>query len=310
MTTFVQATTGIVDLYLESPSCTPISGLTTADVTVSLRKAGESSFTPLILVDAVAATAVIGSGVDGTVTLSVPGMSGNSYTVEVVVPTGTSPLSVVKVGSTVTVNLAVSSGVPVGAQNLVSLVAQAINNLGVEVTATASGTGASSLSIAEGPTTFVGGLDGDFTDQGAGVYSLRLGVADTDTVGALSIKVQGSSIKTKVESALVVAVAPTAATTSPEVTTTVVFGYLKTANGSPLAGASVAARILSQPTLVHPGFEGVSLGSDLLTTSSDADGFFTLTLVTGSTVDFFIPATSFRRTFVVPPSSTNVFDLP
>jgi hypothetical protein len=115
--------------------------------------------------------AAIGTGANGTVTLSTTadGASTNSYTVEVVVPAGTGTLFVDKAGSAITVHLAVNSGVPVVTSNSASMVASAINQSGLGFVAIASGTGADSLGSAEGPTAFTGGSDevsgesGDFS---------------------------------------------------------------------------------------------------------------------------------------------------
>lgn len=105
------------------------------------------------------ATASIGSGTDGTVNITsdaAEGTAGNALTVEVVVPSGTSPLSASYSSGALTVSLSVNSGVPVTADNTATLVAAAIDAL-AEFSATASGTGADSLSTAEGPTQFSGG---------------------------------------------------------------------------------------------------------------------------------------------------------
>jgi len=111
--------------------------------------------------EATAASAAVGAGADGTVTLttSATGSSLNSYTVEVVVSGGTSALYAERVGTVITVHLATSSGVPVGASNSSALVAAAINNAGIGIVAIASGTGSDPLSGAEGPTAFTGGSD-------------------------------------------------------------------------------------------------------------------------------------------------------
>lgn len=112
--------------------------------------------------DTANATATIGSGANGEVTITadndLTGKTGNNATVEVTVPSsGTSGLSVSVTGDTaITVQLAVNSGVLDPAQNTATLVASAIDSLS-DFSAVASGTGADSLSSAEGPTQFSGG---------------------------------------------------------------------------------------------------------------------------------------------------------
>ena len=137
------------------------------------------------------ATAQIGSGANGTVTITGvganEGTAGNSLTVSVVVPVGTSPLSAVLSGNSLTVSLDVTAGVPNPAANTATLVAAAIDAL-PGFTATASGTGSSSLSVAAGPVSFSGGTDryirqlswdnGPIVSiNGAGTFILRRGTS-------------------------------------------------------------------------------------------------------------------------------------
>jgi len=106
------------------------------------------------------ATASIGSGVDGTVTITADegnaGESGNALGVSVVVPVGTSGLTVSLVSAVLTVNLAVISGAPDGAANTATLIAAAITAV-AGFSASASGTGATAVASASGPTQFSGG---------------------------------------------------------------------------------------------------------------------------------------------------------
>jgi hypothetical protein len=108
------------------------------------------------------ATATIGSGTNGTVTITAngtntSGSAGNSLVVDVIVPTGTSPLSSSFLNGVLTVSLDVTSGVPNALQNTATLVANSILSVS-GFTAVASGTGATALSVASGPTQFAGGL--------------------------------------------------------------------------------------------------------------------------------------------------------
>jgi len=109
------------------------------------------------------AMATIGSEVvDGLVVITasgtgVTGDSGNVFSVEVVVPAGTSVLSSVLVGTHLTVSLDVTAGVPNGVANTATLIAASVGSL-PEFSAVASGTGASSISVAEGPEAFLGGV--------------------------------------------------------------------------------------------------------------------------------------------------------
>ncbi len=304
-------TAGSVTAFLERASDgSAATGLTASDIQVDIKKAGASSFSAKSLVDPASATADIGSGANGTVTTTIdtPGVGGNVWTIEVVVPGGTSSLSVNVVGTDITVSLDVTAGVPNAAANTAALVAAAID-AEVGISAVASGTGADSLSAAEGPTTFTGGLDGNLREFSLGYYEIDLDATETDTEGSLDIRITGVTIRTQLITAFVATVAPAnpIATQPPPLTS--LFGFLFNADGSPRQDAAVSARILAQPTVLHPQTEGMVLGSGLVTVLTDADGFFSISLVSGAQVDVFIPAANYRRTLTVPSSPTNLFDI-
>jgi hypothetical protein len=109
----------------------------------------------------VAATAAIGAGADGTVTVTVDtaGAGGNAYTVEVVEGVGNNqPLAAAINGTAITVTLATDAGgLPDDAANTATLIAAAVHAL-TGVSAAASGTGNDPISAAEGPTSFTGGV--------------------------------------------------------------------------------------------------------------------------------------------------------
>jgi hypothetical protein len=309
-TTFlVQSTAQTVVAYLETPGGSAAEDLTASDVQVALKKTSDTYFVPKTLTNSASASASIGSGADGTVDVSVAGTAGNSYTIEVVVPAGTSDLSVTVVGTVITVNLAVSSGTPIAAENTAALIAAAIDAAGTQVEADYSGDGSDPISAAEGPTPLVGGSDGNFTHLGDGFYEIDLTAADTLVLGNLHIRITGGGLKTSLLVAYVAASNPDVPPTSPSIATSILFGFLKKADGSALVGASVYARPLSSPTVLHSGTEGMGVGTDAVTTRSDASGYFTLSLAAGMAVDFSIPSINFRRTLTVPGSTTNVFDI-
>jgi hypothetical protein len=108
------------------------------------------------------ATATIGSGANGTVSITadnaLAGAVGNTWNVQVFVPSGTSPLTVNTVGTTLQVLLDVTLGVPNAAANTATLIAAAISAL-PNFSAAASGTGVTPLSVAEGPNAFSGGTE-------------------------------------------------------------------------------------------------------------------------------------------------------
>ena len=152
----------------------------------------------------------------------------------------------------------------------------------------------------------------NFTDLGNGFYEVDLVAGDTDTLGSLYLSFTGASIKATL---LVGYVA--VATTAPPVPApaftppvTNIFGYVYNSAGQPQEGANVVARVVQQPTVLHPTSDGILIGSDFLTASTDATGFFTLSLLTGASVEFIISDANYRRIVTVPGSASNLFDIP
>ena len=157
-------------------------------------------------------------------------------------------------------------------------------------------------------------------ETGDGVYRVLLGVdqtgttqspvEDTDTLGNLYIRVTGVTITTALTSVYVSETATVTPSAALTIGTTTMFGYVTDVDGSPLANAGVSARPLAVPTVGTSGGEGYTASEGLITAKTNADGYFQMALVTGAQVDFFIPSANYRRTFTVPATSTNVFDLP
>lgn len=301
---------GCVTLYLHDSSGAPVTGLTYSTLAVDYRL-GTSPFASKVL--ATAASATIGSGVNGTVALTAvdPGVSGNSISVEVVVPSGTSPLLISYTSNVVTVSLSVASGVPVTADNTALKVADAINAALIDVTAAAQGTGADSLSIPQTITALSGGVD-YLTDLGDGFYSVGFSPTELSATGSMLIKAKGANTTVTVVDAYVstpLADSPSAPISSPPATSTL-FGWVYDVTGQPVEGASVSFRVLDTPSIVGNCVAGAGLASDIRSVSTDSNGFFSMNLVVGASVDVFIPAANFRRIVTVPSGSVNVFDIP
>lgn len=149
-----------------------------------------------------------------------------------------------------------------------------------------------------------------FVELGDGFYALYLSEDDTDTVGLFYARITGSGLRSGLVDAYVDDAVPDSPVVGTPVTTTALFGHVYKANGDPHPNVSVQVRIVSQPTMLHPGTEGLVLSDSLVTTRTDAAGYFIITLVAGTAVDFMIPAANYRRFFTVPSSNQNVFDIP
>lgn len=106
------------------------------------------------------ASTVLGSGTNGQITVSsvAVGTIWNSYSIELVAPSGTSELSATRLGNAITVNLAVSSGVPVAAKNAALTVATVIGQQVPGFVASWSGNGGDPM-LPAGPVLLTGGTD-------------------------------------------------------------------------------------------------------------------------------------------------------
>jgi hypothetical protein len=148
----------------------------------------------------------------------------------------------------------------------------------------------------------------NFVEVGGGTYSITLATTDTDVLGNLYIRVSGATVETTLVLGYVAASAPVNPTTPLSINTTALFGYIVDLQGTPVSGASVSARVLATPA-IGSSTEDYIQADTLVTAKSDADGFFTIVLISGAQVDFYIPSAGYRRTLQVPSSSTNVFDI-
>lgn len=156
-------------------------------------------------------------------------------------------------------------------------------------------------------------LDGtNFTELADGFYEVDLAAADTDTLGSLYISFTGTDIKNALVVARVAASASAVPQPSPGYTPTItsLFGYVYDVTGAVKEDVAVVARIVSMPTLIHPVDQGIVIGADIVRVLSDDTGFFTLSLIAGTTVEIIIPAANYRRTVLVPSTNTNLFDIP
>lgn len=153
---------------------------------------------------------------------------------------------------------------------------------------------------------------GNFADLGNGFYGITLAGGDTNVLGSLYLSVVGGTIKSTLLSAFVAVAQTVPPAPGPGFTPpiTAIYGYIYDSAGVPVSGASVTARIVSQPTIVHPSTDGILIGADFISTTTDGTGFFTLSLITGTSAEFIIADANYRRTITVPGSTANLFDIP
>lgn len=149
-----------------------------------------------------------------------------------------------------------------------------------------------------------------FTEINGGFYSLELDTSDTDTLGQLAIRVTGALTAPSLIYGFVATPSSVVPTTTTPPATTALFGFVYGPDALPVRNAPVTVRVLSQPTVLHPGSDGIGVATSLVTAKTDAYGYFELNLITGLYVDLIISAVNYRRTLTVPALSSNVFDIP
>lgn len=152
----------------------------------------------------------------------------------------------------------------------------------------------------------------NFANLGGGFYSVALTAGNTDTLGSLYMTFSGSVFKPSLLAAYVAIATTASPAPSPGFTPpiTAIYGYIYNSVGVPVPNASVIARVVSQPTILHPTTDGILIGADFVSVLTDATGFFTVSLITGTSVEFIISGANYRRTITVPGSTANLFDIP
>ena len=156
----------------------------------------------------------------------------------------------------------------------------------------------------------------NFRECGYGVYEIQFSASDLSTDGSFVYMVESNlslpnpPLRRFVSQTYVQDIA----TITPDVIILpieVIYGNLITLRGDPISGASVSARIVSSPYIIGTSPDIGGIGTDLLATTTNELGFFSLELIQGSVVDIVIPAIKYRRTLTVPSNgSDRLFDIP
>ena len=191
-----------------------------------------------------------------------------------------------------------------------SITVQLVDTAGLPVTALTFADVTADLRKAAGSFASLTLTGANFIEIGLGTYQVNLAVGDTDTLGNLDLRLSGPLFSTYLITAFVAESVPTSPTTTPDLPTTAIFGFVRSPANVPVENASVSYRVLSMPSISNPNGAAVLLSSELVTVTTDNEGFFTVPMITGSVVDIFIPVSSYRRTITVPNATTNLFQIP
>jgi hypothetical protein len=152
----------------------------------------------------------------------------------------------------------------------------------------------------------------NFTEISNGFYEIDFTTSNTNTLGNLYLSITGPTVKTSLFSVYIAVAGSVSPTVAPPVLeTSTISGYLQNLEGSPISGSSVSAKILNIPALT-PGSGGnlVGISTTTIVTKTDTQGYFSLTLLVGTSVDIIIPSINYRRTILVPEADASLFLIP
>lgn len=145
----------------------------------------------------------------------------------------------------------------------------------------------------------------NFHDRGSGVYEIDFTTAELNTVGSLTVVVQGLLIDQSTTVAEVVAAGSIVPGTEVAIQTCVLTGHVTNLSGVPQANVAVSAEVLGMPSIEQ---SQAAIINEVVATKTDANGQFFLELARLADVEIFIPAVNYRRRLVVPnTASANLF---
>lgn len=138
----------------------------------------------------------------------------------------------------------------------------------------------------------------DWYEVGDGVYGITFSEDELDVAGSFVFKLEEAGIETYIEVAHVESDGSSAAISVP---TCVVSGYVYSLAGTAVEDASIVARVLGYPATVD---SVATLTDTTATATTDANGYFELTLVREALVHVTIPKANYSRQLTVPDSAT------
>lgn len=143
----------------------------------------------------------------------------------------------------------------------------------------------------------------DFWEVGNGIYSFLLNSEETNTLGPFIWLADPTDIANKNFIKFDEITPATTSEFAPEIIslpTCFVYGYILGPDGQPEENVSAAFRIVAEPELIN----NTSLITRPIMVKTDESGYFSVLLIQGTTVEVYIPETTFRKVFDVPESDT------
>lgn len=138
---------------------------------------------------------------------------------------------------------------------------------------------------------------GNFVEKGNGFYGITfLASPDLAVEGEFVFSVYGAGLQASQNAAQLVSAASLIPTTPVAIPVCVVTANINSPNGEGIAGVTVVARMVGEPTIEN----NVALTGDTLTASTDDNGVFNLTLPRLAVVEITIARVNYRRIITVP----------
>lgn len=147
---------------------------------------------------------------------------------------------------------------------------------------------------------------GDVRPQTRGYYLIDLPLAEVQQLGETLVTLTDTQVTPRfsaVSTSYRVVLSRTPAQDVSKLAQPInqLYGTIVDANGKPIAGATVTARILGAPNIE----KGPGIGTGTIETVTDENGFFVLAVLQGVLLDILIPAIRYRRSgFTVPDESS------
>jgi len=141
-----------------------------------------------------------------------------------------------------------------------------------------------------------------------GYYLILFTSSELDTLGTFtySVAFDTGTDEIVVRTIDVVAAYGVDTESAPSVSACILKDHIVGLDGTPTQNVSVSARLLSLPTLAS----SAGMVDQVVSATTDANGFFQLSVPQGATLDVTIPAIGYRRTIVVPSATLqNLFEI-
>jgi len=282
-------------------------GLTGIDSTVQIDK-GRFAYLDAVLVDATDGTTGEAGATASTATVRYKKPGDFTLTTKAL-NTTTTTLSLAAASGATAVTLADSSAFPPTGK-LTITPDGGVESAALEYTANNVSSNTITLSAALGTAYVIGGTVKrlDFFELGTvdGYYTILFTPSELDTLGPFTYFVEFAGAITSVRTIDLVIASGVDTEAAPSADVCIVKDHIIGLDGNPAPNISVSARLLSLPMVSQSS----GVVDRVVSTKTDTNGFFQLSLLQDATVDITISEIGYRRTILVPCTTlANLFEI-